>query len=85
MTIRGGIEKELIVLADGRNVFPEDVERALLAQPLVKEAAVVGVALVGLDHIAEDDCVSADDGDPGAAAGWPSALNAASRQSCTIR
>ena len=46
-----GRKKELIVLADGRNVFPEDVERALLAQPLVKEAAVVGVAAEGGERV----------------------------------
>jgi long-chain acyl-CoA synthetase len=32
-----------IVLADGRNVYPEDVERALNGHPLVRESCVVGV------------------------------------------
>ena len=32
----------MIVTPDGLNVFPEDVERALLAQPGVRDAAVVG-------------------------------------------
>jgi long-chain acyl-CoA synthetase len=33
-----------IVLPDGRNVHPEDVERVLNAHPLVRESCVVGVA-----------------------------------------
>jgi long-chain acyl-CoA synthetase len=44
-----GRKKEMIVLPDGMNVFPEDVERALDAQPGVKESAVVG-ALDGVDE-----------------------------------
>jgi len=42
LTIKGR-KKEMIVLADGRNVFPEDVERELTSQRGVKDAAVVGV------------------------------------------
>ena len=38
-----GRKKEMIVLADGRNVFPEDVERALNEIPGVRESAVVGI------------------------------------------
>lgn len=37
-----GRKKEVIVTAEGLNVYPEDVEQALLAQPAVREAAVVG-------------------------------------------
>jgi len=37
-----GRKKDVIVTADGLNVYPEDVERVLRAQPGVKEAAVVG-------------------------------------------
>jgi long-chain acyl-CoA synthetase len=37
-----GRKKEMIVTPDGLNVFPEDVERALNAQPGVVESAVVG-------------------------------------------
>ena len=37
-----GRKKDVIVTADGLNVYPEDVERALVAEPGVKEAAVVG-------------------------------------------
>lgn len=35
-------KKEMIVTAEGLNVFPEDVEAALLAQHTIREAAVVG-------------------------------------------
>ena len=38
-----GRKKEMIVTPDGLNVFPEDVERVLDAQPGVRESAVVGV------------------------------------------
>ena len=38
-----GRKKEMIVTPQGLNVFPEDVERALLAQPGVKDAGVVGL------------------------------------------
>jgi long-chain acyl-CoA synthetase len=38
-----GRKKEMIVLADGLNVFPDDVERALDAVPGVRESAVVGL------------------------------------------
>jgi long-chain acyl-CoA synthetase len=38
-----GRKKEMIVRADGLNVFPEDVERALDVQHGVRESAVVGV------------------------------------------
>ena len=38
-----GRKKEMIVTPQGLNVFPEDVERALLVQPGVKDAAVVGL------------------------------------------
>lgn len=42
LTIRGR-KKEMIVTAQGLNVFPDDVERALAAERGVREAAVVGV------------------------------------------
>ena len=38
-----GRKKEMIVRPDGLNVFPEDVERVIDAQPGVRESAVVGV------------------------------------------
>jgi long-chain acyl-CoA synthetase len=37
-----GRKKEMIVRPDGLNVFPEDVERAIDAQPGVRESGVVG-------------------------------------------
>ena len=43
LTIRGR-KKEMIVTPEGLNVFPEDVERAIDAQPGVVESAVVGAA-----------------------------------------
>lgn len=46
-----GRKKEMIVLADGRNVFPEDVERALLRAPGVKDAAVIGLPAEGGEHV----------------------------------
>jgi long-chain acyl-CoA synthetase len=46
LSIRGR-KKEMIVLADGRNVFPEDVERVLVRQAGVRECAVVGMTEQG--------------------------------------
>jgi len=42
-----GRKKEMIVTPEGLNVFPEDVEQALLAQPGVRDAAVVGAVAAG--------------------------------------
>lgn len=42
-----GRKKEMIVLPDGRNVFPEDVERVLNSIPGVRESAVVGAPGTG--------------------------------------
>ncbi len=42
-----GRKKEMIVTPEGLNVFPEDVERALNAQPGVRESAVVGAPVPG--------------------------------------
>jgi long-chain acyl-CoA synthetase len=42
-----GRKKEMIVTPEGLNVFPEDVERALDAQPGVRESAVVGASVPG--------------------------------------
>jgi long-chain acyl-CoA synthetase len=46
-----GRKKEMIVTPQGLNVFPEDVERALLAQPGVTDAAVVGLKVNGEERI----------------------------------
>ena len=42
-----GRKKEMIVTAEGLNVFPEDVEQAINAQPGVRESAVVGAVVPG--------------------------------------
>jgi long-chain acyl-CoA synthetase len=42
-----GRKKEMIVTPEGLNVFPDDVERALSAQPGVRDAAVVGAPVAG--------------------------------------
>jgi long-chain acyl-CoA synthetase len=46
-----GRKKEMIVTPQGLNVFPEDVERALLAQRGVKDAGVVGLKVSGEERI----------------------------------
>jgi long-chain acyl-CoA synthetase len=46
-----GRKKEMIVTPQGLNVFPEDVERALVAQPGVADAGVVGVQVDGEERI----------------------------------
>ena len=38
-----GRKKDLIVLANGQNVYPEDIERLLNVHPAVKEGVVVGM------------------------------------------
>ncbi|HZU68532.1 MAG TPA: AMP-binding protein [Ktedonobacteraceae bacterium] len=38
-----GRKKNLIVLANGLNVYPEDIENVLLTNPLIKDAVVVGL------------------------------------------
>ncbi len=38
-----GRSKELIVAANGMNIYPEDLEQALRAQPEIRDAVVVGV------------------------------------------
>jgi long-chain acyl-CoA synthetase len=46
-----GRKKEMIVTPEGLNVFPDDVERAVEAQPGVKESAVVGTAVDGQERV----------------------------------
>ncbi|HYN09423.1 MAG TPA: AMP-binding protein [Vicinamibacterales bacterium] len=46
-----GRKKEMIVTPQGLNVFPEDVERALVAQPGVRDAGVVGVPVEGEERV----------------------------------
>ena len=42
-----GRSKELIVASNGMNIYPEDIEHALRAEPEVADAIVVGVELPG--------------------------------------
>jgi long-chain acyl-CoA synthetase len=46
-----GRKKEMIVTPEGLNVFPDDVERALDAQPGVTESAVVGSVEGGAERV----------------------------------
>lgn len=46
-----GRKKEMIVLPDGRNVFPEDVERVLNGITGVKESAVIGLKAEGGERV----------------------------------
>jgi long-chain acyl-CoA synthetase len=46
-----GRKKEMIVTPEGLNVFPEDVERALMAEPGVRDAAVVGRRWEGEERV----------------------------------
>jgi long-chain acyl-CoA synthetase len=50
LVIRGR-KKEMIVTPEGLNVFPEDVEGVLLAQPGVRDAAVVGRTWQGEERV----------------------------------
>jgi long-chain acyl-CoA synthetase len=46
-----GRKKEMIVLPDGRNVFPEDVERVLHAVPGVLDSAAIGLKMEGGERV----------------------------------
>src|SRR5579871_3641245 len=46
-----GRKKEMIATPQGLKVFPEDVERALLRQPGVKDAGVVGLRVDGEERV----------------------------------
>jgi long-chain acyl-CoA synthetase len=46
-----GRKKEMIVTPEGLNVFPEDVEHVLSAQPGVRESAIVGVTEGGQERV----------------------------------
>ncbi|HEX6324172.1 MAG TPA: AMP-binding protein, partial [Vicinamibacterales bacterium] len=50
LTIKGR-KKEMIVTAQGLNVFPDDVERAVNAQPGVRDSAVVGLTEDGEERV----------------------------------
>ena len=38
-----GRRKEVIVLSSGKNIYPEDVEKAYMITPLIKEICVIGI------------------------------------------
>ncbi len=40
-----GRKKEIIVLASGKNIYPEDIEAHYAASPFIKELCVLGIAL----------------------------------------
>ncbi len=46
-----GRKKEMIVTPDGVNVFPDDVERAVLGSAGVRDAAVVAGGAAGREHV----------------------------------
>src|SRR5205085_11545785 len=46
-----GRKKEMIVTAEGLNVFPEDIERVLNQLPGVKDSAVVGAGAAGDERV----------------------------------
>jgi len=46
-----GRKKNLIVLANGLNVYPEDVENVLLSHPAIKDAVVIGLTENGQDPV----------------------------------
>ena len=43
-----GRSKEVIVLSSGKNIYPEEVEKAYLASPLIKEICILGVESEGV-------------------------------------
>lgn len=62
-----GRKKDVIVTAAGLNVYPEDVERALTAQPEIREAAVVAAGGVAGGGRSTVHAVIVGDGDIAAA------------------
>ena len=46
LTLRGR-KKDMLVLADGTNVYPEDIEGILVRDPRVRDATVVGIGPAG--------------------------------------
>ena len=47
-----GRKKEVIVLSSGKNIYPEDVEKAYMVTPLIKELCVTGIDRNGVvDYI----------------------------------
>ena len=50
LTLRGR-KKDMLVLADGTNVYPEDIEAVLARDPRVRDATVVGLGSAGDVHV----------------------------------
>jgi long-chain acyl-CoA synthetase len=46
-----GRKKNLIVLANGLNVYPEDIENVLLTNPAIKDAVVIGLAEIEYEPV----------------------------------
>lgn len=60
-----GRKKNMIVLANGMNVYPEDCERALLLEPGVKDAVVLGLQEGGDVEVHAVLVLEKDAGEPG--------------------
>ena len=50
LTVRGR-KKEMIVTPDGLNVFPDDIERVLIEDAGVRDAAVIAGGVAGREHV----------------------------------
>ncbi len=59
-----GRKKNIIVLGSGMNVYPEDVEQAIVGQPGVKDAVVVGLESDGDVEVHAVLLLAKDAGDP---------------------
>lgn len=69
-----GRKKNLIVLANGLNVYPEDVENVLLSNPAVRDAVVIGLSENGREPMVHAVLLMADP------AGAKAAVQQANRQ-----
>jgi long-chain acyl-CoA synthetase len=61
-----GRKKNLIVLANGMNVYPEDIEEVLLRNPVVRDAVVLGVPQANGDVEVHAILVLAEKAEPAA-------------------
>jgi long-chain acyl-CoA synthetase len=76
-----GRKKEMIVTPEGLNVFPDDVERVLDAQPGVRESAVVARVEGGQERVHAVIVLDDEPASASRAAGSPDAIIAAANQS----
>jgi long-chain acyl-CoA synthetase len=67
-----GRKKDMIVLATGQNVFPDDIERILNNHPAIAGSAIVGLKRDGAPQV-HAAVVVRDDGDPAEAVRWTNA------------